>query len=302
MELRHLRYFVAVHDCLSFRQASERVHVTQSTLSHQIKQLEEELGVLLFERVGKRVVVTEAGDLFFAHAANALQEVDQGVQALAASSRGLRGGLRLGATHTFNLRFIPECVAALRERHSTVQIAVQELTAGRMGEALRSDTIDMGISYRLAEMEGLHFEPLYDEQMVLVVSPRHKYAHRKRLRLAELHGLPLVLLPREFATRQMLDECFRSCRAVPTVAVEMDTLAPMLSLVERSDIAAITSENAVAAWPGLRAIALEGPTPQRTPGILWKAEGRRSAPMRSFAAVVRQLSRNNNLRRSSGAG
>eukprot|EP01041_Mallomonas_annulata_P030694 gene30694-52877_t len=82
MELRHLRYFLALASSLSFTPAAERVHVTQSTLSHQIRQLEDELGCPLFDRVGKRVALTEAGETFLAHATRAIQEVDQGVGAL----------------------------------------------------------------------------------------------------------------------------------------------------------------------------------------------------------------------------
>ena len=79
MELRHLRYFVALAEYLSFTRAAERVHVTQSTLSHQIRQLEEEVGQPLFDRIGKKVVTTEAGELFLGFAMRALKEVDQGI-------------------------------------------------------------------------------------------------------------------------------------------------------------------------------------------------------------------------------
>jgi len=82
MELRHLRYFVAVAEHLSFTRAAARVHVTQSTLSHQIRQLEEEVGQPLFDRIGKKVVTTEAGELFLGFAIRALKEVDQGIAML----------------------------------------------------------------------------------------------------------------------------------------------------------------------------------------------------------------------------
>lgn len=133
MELRHLRYFVALAECLNFTRAAERVHVTQSTLSHQIRQLEEEVGKRLFDRVGKRVLMTEAGELFLGHAASALKEVDQGLSALKESASGLTGQLRVGATHTFNMGFIPECVAAMLLRHPTVNVTVSELTADDIG-------------------------------------------------------------------------------------------------------------------------------------------------------------------------
>lgn len=288
MELRHLRYFVAVHECRSFRRAAERVHVTQSTLSHQIAQLESELGERLFDRVGKRLFVTEAGDLFIVFAKRALLEVDAGVQALSENASRIQGELRVGTTHTFNLRFIPGCVAAICARHPTVRITVSELTAEMVCRHLLDGQIEMGLSYRPGDMAGLEFEALYDEQMLLVVSATHKFARRKRLRLAELHRQPLVLMPREFETRQMLDRCFDACHAVPLVVAQMSTIAPMLGLIRQSQIGAIVSENALDDDPQLVRIPLESPTPMRTPGILWRADAARSAPMRFFASTVRR--------------
>src|SRR5438094_3609191 len=103
MELRHLRYFSALAVSLSFTRAAERVHVTQSTMSHQIRQLEEELGTTLFDRVGKQVALTDAGETFLAYATRAIQEIDQGVGALKEAEGELAGSVKVGATHSFNL-------------------------------------------------------------------------------------------------------------------------------------------------------------------------------------------------------
>ena len=116
MELRHLRYFVALAEQLSFTHAADKVHVTQSTLSHQIKQLEDELGCRLFDRIGKRVLMTEAGEAFLERVNNALREVDEGVWTVRKTSEELSGQLRIGATHTFNVRIIPKCIAMFIER------------------------------------------------------------------------------------------------------------------------------------------------------------------------------------------
>ena len=129
LELRHLRYFVSLAECLNFTRAAERVHVTQSTLSHQIAQLEQELGTALFERMARRVVLTEAGESFLAYAAKALKEVDQGVSDLKRAAGELSGVVRIGATHTFNVGFVPECLAAFMAKHPTVRIGVDELSA-----------------------------------------------------------------------------------------------------------------------------------------------------------------------------
>ena len=297
MELRHLRYFVALADCRSFTRAAERTHVTQSTLSHQIRQLEDEIGQPLFERIGRRVVTTEAGELFLAFASRALKEVDQGIAMLKPGGGNLTGQVRIGATHTFNIGLIPECVALFLARHPTVQIGVEELAAEQIVARLRAGELDIGIAYRPSDPTDLWFEPLYHEEMVLVVGDAHPLAGRKRIRMVELHQQRLVLLPSYFATRRLLDECFLASGAEPVVVAEMSTIAPMLGLVLRMPIAAIVAINAVPkAMSGLQMIPIESPTPVRTPGILWQREVTQGAPVKSFAVIVRKTALGNSLR------
>lgn len=299
MELRHLRYFVALADCLSFTRAAERVHVTQSTLSHQIRRLEDEIGQPLFDRIGRRVVITEAGALFFAFASRALREVDDGIAMLQPGAGGLTGQVRVGATHTFNISLIPECVALYLARHPTVQLRIEELAADEIGARLRSGALDLGIAYRPNGALDLWFEPLYNEEMVLAVSESHPLAGRKRIRMVELHRQRLVLLPNYFSTRALLDDCFRASGAEPVVAAEMTTIAPMLGLVMRMQIGAIVAVDAVpAGMSGLRMIPIESPTPIRTPGILWRLDAAQTAPVQSFAVVVRKTALGNSLRRA----
>src|SRR3954462_3251234 len=125
MELRHLRYFVALADCRSFTRAAERTHVTQSTLSHQIRQLEAETGQPLFDRIGRKVVTTEAGELFFAFASRALKEVDQGVAMIRPAASSLSGQVRIGAPPPFNLGLTRECVALFLAPPPAVQVRVE---------------------------------------------------------------------------------------------------------------------------------------------------------------------------------
>jgi LysR family cyn operon transcriptional activator len=297
MELRHLRYFVTLAEYLSFTRAAERVHITQSTLSHQIRQLEDELGQALFERIGKKVVTTEAGELFLGYAQRALKEVDHGIALLRSGGTELTGEVRIAATHTFNIGLIPECVAVFLARHPTVLVRVDELPAEAIVERLHSGQLDLGIAYRPSDPSGLWFEPLYNEEMVLAVSPAHPFAGRKRIRMVELHQQPLVLLPRYFATRTLLEDSFKASGAEPLVVAEMSTVAPMLGLVSRTKIGAIVARNAAApTMTGIEMIPIESPTPIRTPGILWRLDAPRSAAVQSFAVIVRKTSLGNSLR------
>jgi len=296
MELRHLRYFVALAECLSFTRAAERAHVTQSTLSHQIRQLEDELGHALFERLGKRVLLTGAGETFLAYAARALREVDHGVSDLMRAGSDLSGEVRIGATGTFNISFVPEGLATFLRSHPTVRATVEELPADDIAQKLIIGSLDVGIAYQPSDPEQLWFEPLYTEEMVLVVSPHHPLAQRKRVRMVELHRQSLVLLSRAFATRTMLEECFRSCGAEPVVVAEMNTIAPMIGLVARTDLAAIISSHAIEPREDLRMVPLESPTPVRTPGMLWKRDAKQTPTVRSFASCIRKLALGRSLR------
>jgi LysR family transcriptional regulator, cyn operon transcriptional activator len=288
MELRHLRYFAALAETLHFTRAAERTHVTQSTLSHQIKQLEEELGVSLFDRIGKRVLITEAGDRLLSEILPALKQIDLATNALILKPGSATGHLRIGATYSFNVSLVPGCIANFLMRNPEVRVLAEELSQDMIVERLVAGELDLGIAYRPSEGEQLWFEPLYNEELKLVVSSSHPLAKRKRLRMVELHNLRMALLPKAFSTRKQLNECFRSAGAEPIVVVEMNTLMPMVELVRNTDLACIVADAAVGAREGLAVIALENPTPIRTPGLLWKKGGSDDPMLRQFAAVVRR--------------
>jgi LysR family transcriptional regulator, cyn operon transcriptional activator len=289
VELRHLRYFAALAGELSFTRAADKVHISQSTLSHQIKQLEEEIGQRLFERVGKRVVMTEAGELLLARVRKGLQEIDDGVRAVRGAALPLRGSIHIGATHTFVISLLPTCIARFLAAQPLVRAEVRELPAAAIERGLLADELDVGIAYYPVSPQELFFEPLYIEDMLLVVAAQHPLAARKSIRLAELHGQQLVLSSRESATRQMLDHRFQAAGVEPVVVAEMDSTAGMLSLVRKARIGAIVSQLAASEVDGLRAIPFENPKPLRAPGLLWKIKRPQSAAARAFAAIVRRV-------------
>lgn len=324
MELRHLRYFIALASSLNFTRAAERVHVTQSTLSHQIRQLEDEIGQQLFDRVGKRVLMTEAGDAFLPYAKRALKEIDQGLGELKTSTMAMSGVVRIGTTHTFNLNFIPGCVAAFLARNETVKVVIEELAADAIAARLEAGMIDVGVTYRpdayrldayrpdglresgsessLAPRFDLRFEPLFNEELVLVVADTHPLARRKRIRMIELHREPLVLLPQSFSTRRLLDECFVAAGAEPNVIAEMNTVAAMLGVVAKTKAGAIVAANAIGAGMGLSVIPMESPTPVRTPGLLFKEGNTPTRPVRTFVALLRKTAMVNRVQNPPASG
>ena len=288
MELRHLRYFDAVAETLNFTRAAERLHVTQSTLSHQIKQLEDEVGAPLFDRSSKQVRLTEAGEILRSHMTPALEQLDRGLQALRKPADTITGRIRLGTTPSFNTRMVPQCVATLLNHYPTIQVTVEELSAGAISRRLGSGHLDLAVSYRPAEGSDLWFEPLYNEELRLVVAKAHPLAKRRRVRMVELHNLRMVLLPGTFQTRRLLDECFEAAGARPLVVAHLNSVAPMIELIRQTDLAGIIAETAVAQAADLRVIPLEDPTPIRTPGMLWPKGAARSPELRHFAEIIRR--------------
>lgn len=288
MELRHLRYFDAVAETLNFTRAAERLHVTQSTLSHQVRQLEEELGTALFDRSGKQVRLTEAGEVLRSHMTPAMQQIDLGLQALRSPGEAITGSIRLGTTPSFNTQMVPTCVATLLKSYPGLQVTVEELAAGQILKRLRSGHLDMAVSYPPGEGSDLWFEPLYNEELRLVVAREHPLGRRRKVRMVELHNLRMVLLPAQFLTRKLLDDCFAASGARPVVVAQLNSVSPMIELIRQTDLAGIIPESAVGQREGLRVIPLEDPTPIRTPGMLWPKGASRSPVLKHFAEIIRR--------------
>ncbi|WP_053158100.1 LysR substrate-binding domain-containing protein [Pseudomonas sp. Pf153] len=288
MELRHLRYFSTLAETLSFTRAAEKSHVTQSTLSHQIKQLEDELGIRLFERIGKKVVITEAGDALLMELQPALRQIDKAIKGLQASPGSVSGELRIGATHTFNSQLVPQCVGLFHERFPDTKIFVQELSQALIVQQLEAGHLDLGIAYRPLDRNDLWFEPLYNEELLLVVSERHPLAGRKRVRMVELHGVSMVLLSSVYSTRLMLDECFQAAGAEPQVIVEMNSITPIVELIRQSQLAGIVGKTGILDTRGLSFVALEHPTPIRTPGLLWLRGSQSTLVGANFAKILKR--------------
>lgn len=288
MELRHLRYFIALAGSLNFTRAAERVHVTQSTLSHQIRQLEEEIGQRLFDRNGKRVVLTEAGESFLAYANRALEVIDEGLGELKQAVAPITGTVHIGTTSTFNQSFLPDCVALFLRENTTVKIVIDELSADAITDGLMAEELDVGIGYRPELQETIRFEPLFNEELALVVANKHILATRKRLRIAELHHESLVLLPKKFSTRRLLDECFNAASAQPNIIAEMNTIPAMLGLVVREHVGTIVAPSAIAHHSiPVQVIPLEGPTPIRTHGLMFKDAHEQTRASMAFSALIR---------------
>lgn len=286
LELRHLRYFLELAQTEHLTQAAQNLFITQSTLSHGLRQLEEEVGAVLFERVGRGLRLSDAGRSLRGYAARALQEVEAGRMALAEIAGLNAGTLRVGTLASFGRTFIPPAVSAFSRRYPRVQVAVRELRGGEIEQMLLEGRLDVGISLCPAAPHELDVDPLFDEALVLVVHADHPLSKRRALPLKALAGVPLAMQPALFVTRRIVDEAFRTVRVTPVIRVEMDSIESLLKVCRDAATATLIPERAAQHAEDLRVIRLHSPTPRRSAGVLWRRGGARNVAALEFVRLL----------------
>lgn len=290
MELRQLRYFLDIAQTEHLTQSAQNLFVTQSTLSHGLRQLETELNVSLFDRLGRGLKLSQAGAQFRDFALRALKELEAGRMALSDLSGLQTGTLTMGIFPTFLNTLVPATVAAFHHDHPQVSVVVRALRARPIEEELLRGELDVGIGFHPTLHEDIETEPLFDERLVLAVHPEHRLARRAACRLPDLSGVPLALLSRSFATRRQIDEQFQQAGAALRVPVEMESVEALLGVCRWSqDLATIVPERATKQYPDVRVIPLDAPGMVRSAGLLWRRGASRSAAAQAFARRLREI-------------
>jgi LysR family transcriptional regulator, cyn operon transcriptional activator len=290
IELRHLRYFLAVADAAHFTRAAERLHVTQPTLSHQIRQLEGQLDLSLFDRVGRQVRLTAAGELLLPFARRAFRELEEAQTALGELHGLKRGRLRVGIVQTVNACVIPEIVARFSAEFPGIEVQSAELAVAEIESGLESGRIDLGISFMPATSAKLEGEKLFTEELVAVLPGRHSLAKKRELTVRELAAVPLVLLAERYCTRQLVDGAFSAAGVRPRVQVEMNSIESILATVEQAGLASVLPELAMCRErAGLVARPLAQPKPRRSVGLLWLRGARRRRAAEAFEKITRTV-------------
>jgi len=194
MELRHLRYFVALAQELSFTRAAERLHVSQPPLSQQIRSLEEELGTQLFARTSRRVELTAAGEVFLGHAGAILERVEQAASQARAIGAGTSGHLEIGLSGSLLLGPLPRLIASYRRTFPGVAVALHEMTPAAQLAALRERRIDLSFSRTAVNDELFAAELAWSDPVVVALPRGHRLARRRHLELADLRDELFVML------------------------------------------------------------------------------------------------------------
>jgi DNA-binding transcriptional LysR family regulator len=235
LELRHLRYFVAVADETHVGRAAGRLHVSPSPLSRQLHELEDEVGVRLLERAGRGIRLSEAGAAFAADAREILAQVDRAVARLQATARGEAGHLAIGFMETSAFAdLIPSVVGAFRRRHPGVTLELQPLSSDELRLALRERRIAAALLFGLVDPDpAARAQLLFTEEIQLAVPRTHPLARRGRVALRDLDGQPFVwsARPDRAPFLDTLWALLRSNGVTPRVVIESRSTLTRLSLV-----------------------------------------------------------------------
>jgi DNA-binding transcriptional LysR family regulator len=236
MELRHLRYFVAVGEEQHYGRAAQRLRVAQPALSRQIQDLEREIGFELFERLPRGVKLSAAGKLFLEDARRILQDVSEAVARAARVGLGFSGTLRVGFTENASWRgVVPESFRRFRELRPDAELQVEPSPSLEQLEAIRSGRLDAGFVFNMPKTDPeLELLPVAVQHIELAAPRRHPLTKLKRLRLRDLIKATFVWFPRRASPAlydRLMHECFRGGLKSPRIVQEGLDEATILSLV-----------------------------------------------------------------------
>lgn len=292
IELRQLRYFVAVAEELHFGRAAERLRMAQPPLSQQIAKLERKLGTRLFTRTSRRVELTEAGEVLLVEGRRILAAAREAVIATQRAGRGEAGAISVGFTTSAMLLALPRIIREFRERYPGIHLELREMSTAEQLSALRGGELDVGFVAQPPAEELIRTEPAMSEPLVVAVSAEHPLAASETVAPEALAGEAFVLFPREVAPglyAQVLSICLEAGFA-PRVVQESREIYTTVSLVGAGVGVTITPASIQKmGWSGVAFRPLPFPAETRIE-VAWHADNRRPA-VHSFLRVARVVTR-----------
>jgi len=301
MELRHLRYFVAVGDEQHYGRAAKQLHLAQPALSRQIQDLEEEIGFRLFDRLPRGVKISAAGKSFLEDARQILQQVTDATARAKRVASGQSGTLRVGFVESISWHgVVPDSFRQFREGQPDAELQLRPLSSLQQIEAIRSGQLDAGFLFTMANIERELAQLEVDVLNLMLAVPKgHPLTKSKKVRLRELNGAPFVWFPRRESPiyyDRLMHECFRGGLTSPHIIQEAVNEATILSLVScRMGVAFVSSATR---WRCPESVALLPVSDLKLPlpfALVWRKDN--ASPMLAkFVAGVRLLQQVKHIR------
>lgn len=287
MELRQLEYFVAVAEEANFTRAARRVHVSQSGISAQIRQLENDLGAALFDRSTRVATLTVAGEAALTHARAALSSARAVRDSVDDVTRVIRGRLEVGMVTACTVTPLFDALADFHRAHPAVAVSLTEDNSDRLVDDVRGGTLDLalvGVADRTPDdLEAL---TVVREGLVAAVPADHPLTRAATVTLADVCSHPLVTLPKGTGIRTVLDQACRDLNCTPDVALQASAPDAVADLALRAMGVAVLSESIAGAYPALVPLPITDAAVDAVLGLVWKAR-----PSPALRELLRHLRR-----------
>lgn len=293
MNLRDLRYLVALAEHRHFGRAAAASFVSQPTLSTQIRKLEEELGVTLVERAPRKVMLTPVGRDIVERARRVLADVDQMAEIARRSQDPDAGSIRLGMFPTLGPYLLPHVLPGLREQFPRLEMLLVEEKTDALLERLREGRLDAALLALPIHDDQLHVETLFEEPFLLAVPRQHALAKRSSLAIDDLDRIPLLLLEEGHCLR---DQALDVCRLTGAGerdgfrATSLETLRQMVAAgVGLTLLPALSVQPPVPPSPDIALLPFEGESPHRTIAMVWRRSSAMASLLERIAGQLREL-------------
>jgi len=288
LSLRQVRAFLAVAKLGSFTRAAQELHLSQPALTVQIRQLEEQLGITLFDRNTRSVEITRAGvDL-----AQRLKRIQEDLEDVVAQTRdlaaGVRGTVRLACLQSFASTVLPQAVHQFRQQHPGISFAIKDVSGNRILEMVRASEVDFGITEMPPDEPQIEFIKLAQARLQVVLPLAHPLCAHVAVRMNDLVDVPLILMDRETSARRLVDRAFALAGCAPRVSCEVVALATALAMVRLGDGVTVlpVADRDAPMHGGVVIRPIDGPTISRWTGIVRRTARTLPAASEAFIALL----------------
>lgn len=285
MELRHLRYFLAVASANSFTRAAEELGISQPTLSHQIRQLEEFAGASLFDRLGKKVRLTPAGHDLVIHARDTLRAADAAIQSFSDRAELLGGKLTIASFPSLR-PFVVRAISRFVQDYPRIRIVHHELKSYEIHELIQLGDVEIGFGVNTSIPSSLVAKPLYREPLVLAFRSSHPFARLKSIEMKDVGNTPFISFGYERFTQNAINSFFKRNSFLPNVCLDAPSIDVLFDVVCRTDAVALVPQHFVTSRPDLAYYGKLARPPTRSVALLSAARYHVSVASTQFRKVV----------------
>lgn len=288
MEIKQLEYFLAVAKELHFTKAAEKLGISQPSLSQHIRALEYEVGTPLFDRIGKKTALTEAGKILAAHSHKVFHELEQARFAINELAGLQRGALVIGSLLTVANYLLPPAALSFHKQYPDIELSILGLRTGDIRTGLLQNELDFGIVSLPMDDEELESIPLFTEELALAVAAGHDLAKADSLSVAVLNETPAILLPENFYLRKLINGYCEEKGFRPRPIFEMSVLESLINMVAEGAGVTVLPRPYLEHLHNekIRIVPLVDPTPTRDIGILFRRDKYMCAATREFIRLL----------------